>query len=101
MPNPDYVITKVTYDNDHSRITHVKRGKYDSSSNEIKARSSVSRQKIVNSIESGNEHYTAPKKDGGYTWGDEVEVFPIDGEKFIRTDGNKVEGDNLENLPKY
>ncbi|MFD1570843.1 DUF3892 domain-containing protein [Halorubrum laminariae] len=102
MPNPDYVITKVSYDNDHSRITHVKRAEYDNSENKFGSRTEKSRQVVVESIESGFEYYTVPPDgDGGYTWGDSVEVIPIDGEKFIRTDGNKVEEDNLGELPEY
>jgi len=102
MPNPDYVITKVSYDNDHSRITHVKRAEYDNSENTFGSRTEKSRQAVVESIESGFEYYTVlPDGDGGYTWGDSVEVIPIDGEKFIRTDGNEVEEDNLGELPEY
>ena len=102
MPNPDYVLTKVRYDADHSRITHVKRAEYDSNANQFGTTSDQPRQTIVRSIEGGKEYYTVPpKRDGGYTWGDSVEVFSIDGEKFIRTDGNRVKEDNLENLPEY
>ncbi|WP_158093589.1 DUF3892 domain-containing protein [Halorubrum sp. SD683] len=102
MPNPDYVITKVSYDSDHSRITHVRRAEYDNSENSFGPTTEKSRQTVVDSTESGYEYYTVPPKgDGGYTWGDSVEVIPIDGEKFIRTDGNEVEGDNLEELPEY
>jgi len=102
MPNPDYVITKVSYDNDHSRITHVKRAEYDNSENTFESRTEKTRQTVANSIESGNEYYTVPPDgDGGYTWGDSVEIIPIDGEKFIRTDGNNVKEDNLGELPEY
>lgn len=103
MPNPDYVVTKVRYDNDHTRITHVKRGTYDNESNKISnPRSEVTRETVVASIENNNQHYTVPPDgEGGFVWGDEVEVFKINRTKFIRTDGNRVEGDNLENLPEY
>lgn len=102
MPNPEFVITKVRYDNDHSRITQVKRAEYDPDQNEFGSRSDQSRQTVVSSIEAGKQHYTVPPDgNGGYTWGANVEVIPINGEKFIRTDGNSVEGDNLENLPEY
>lgn len=102
MPNPDYVITKVSYDNDHSRITHVKRAEYDNSTNKFGTRTEISRQSVVESIESGYDYYTVPPDgDGGYTWGDSVGVISIDGEKFIRTDGNKVKEDNLGGLPEY
>lgn len=102
MPNPDYVITQVSYDGDHSRITHVKRAEYDQDNNSFGSRSNVSRQNVVDSIEDGNQHYTVPPDgDGGYTWGDEVEIIRIDKEKFLRTDGNDVKEDNLGNLPEF
>ena len=102
MPNPDYVITKVSYDSDHSRITDVKRGRYDNSETEFSTPSKTSRQSVVDSIESGDDYYTVPPDgDGEYTWGDSVEVIPIDGEKFIRTDGNRVKQDNLGSLPEF
>ena len=102
VPNPDYVIAKVRYDDDHSRITHVRRGSYDNDENVISPRSTQSRQTIVSSLNSGDDYYTVPPDgDGGFTWGDEVEVITIDGEDFIRTDGNEVKGDNLENLPEF
>lgn len=102
MPNPDYVITKVSYDNDHSRITHVKQAEYDNSENTFESPTEKTRQTVVDSIESGDEYYTVPPDgDGGYTWGDSVEVIPIDGEKFIRTDGNNVKEDNLGEPPEY
>lgn len=102
MPNPDYVITKVTYDSDHRRITHVKRAEYDNSENTFGSRTEKSRQTVVNSIENGYVYYTVPPDgDGGYTWGDKVEVVEVNGEKFIRTDGNNIEEDNLGELPEY
>ena len=102
MPNPDYVITTVRYDNEDTRIKQVKRAEYDPEENKFGSRSEKSRQSVVSSIESGNEYYTVPPDgDGGYTWGDKVDVMQVNGEKFIRTDGNKVEGDNLENLPAF
>ena len=102
MPNPDYVITEVSYDNDHSRITHVKRVVYDDSENTFGSESVTSRQTVVSSIESGDEYYTVPTDgNGGYTWGDSVDVVNINGEKFIRTDGNRVRGDNLGELPEF
>lgn len=46
----DYVITEVSYDSDHSRITHVKRAVYDNSENTFGSESVTSRQTVVNSI---------------------------------------------------
>lgn len=102
MPNPDYVITEVRYDNDQSRITHVKRAEYNNDTNKFGSTSQTTRQTVVNSIEAGEQHYTVPPKSGGgYTWGDEVGVITLDGEKFIRTDGNDIKEDNLGDLPEY
>ena len=101
MPNPDYVITKVRYDDDHSRITHVMRASYANNENKFGSTSRKSRQTIVDSINSGDVYYTVPPNGDGYTWGDEVDVVEVDGEEFIRTDGNEVKGDNLESLPEF
>lgn len=102
MPNPDYVITKVRYDDDHSRITKLRRGTYNSTTNNIGTRSTVSRRKVVDSIEANNQHYTVPPDgSGGYEWGDNIEVFSLGGEKFIRTDGSNIKSDDLGNLPEF
>lgn len=103
MPNPDYVITKVRYDDDHSRITDVKRGDWDNEDGKFTNVTTTPRGTVVSSIEDDNQHYTVPPKDDGdgYKWGDEVGVMEIDGEKFIRTDGNEVANDNLGGLPEF
>lgn len=78
------------------------RGTYDNDDNVIGPRSETPRQTVVTDIEGGAQHYTCPPDgEGGYTWGDEVEVIIVNGTKFIRTDGNEVEGDNLGKLPEF
>lgn len=102
MPNPDYVITAVRYDDDHSRITHVKRGAYDNEENHFSTPVKTDRETVVESIEDEEQHYTVVENDEGtYDWGDEVEVMEVGGEKFIRTDGNNEDSDNLGGLPEF
>jgi len=95
----DYAITHVNYDNNHTRIMIIKRridlgeklGKSD-----IKTRT-----EIVNSIKSGSSYVTANNKNNKWQKGDDVIAYQIDGEYFIRTDGNKVKEDNLGELPEF
>lgn len=60
------------------------------------------RQYVVQSIEQGNKWYTC-KSTGDKRWTREAEihVLEVDGEKFIRTDGNKEKSDNLGELPDF
>ncbi len=63
------------------------------------------RNEIVKSInEKDNKWYTCVLKDkvtGSRVWekGSQIHTIEINGEKYIRTDGNKKESDNLGELP--
>lgn len=96
----DYAITAVRYNHDDTRIKKVERKEVtDILTNTEK----VSRSKVVESIESGHDHTTAIKnpKTGKWSLGDEVHILEIHGEKFIRTDQNNTEEDNLGDLPTF
>ena len=60
----------------------------------------VSRDKAVNAIEGGINFVTAYNKQNQWTKGDNVEIVIINNTKFIRTDGNRIEEDNLGELPE-
>ena len=96
----DYAITHVRYDNDHSRISLVKRRP--DLGNDLGDKSIKTRDNIISSINNGKSHITVYKnKDNRWEKGDDVIVYKLDGTYFIRTDGNKKKEDNLGNLPEF
>ena len=60
----------------------------------------VDKQIVASDIERGNRYITIFRK-GENDWesGDYVRTYVKDGEAYIRTDDNKVDGDNLGTLP--
>lgn len=100
MPWRDYAITHVRYDDDETRIVEVRRWKVEE---QLTNRETVSRKKVVRDIDyRGVEYNTAIQTDEG-TWtpGDDVHVYEIDGEKFIRTEPSDTPEDNLGGLPTF
>lgn len=95
----DYVITHVKYNDDHSRISIVKR-RADLGGN-LGEPSIKTRTEIVNSINNGNSHVTAYYKNDKWQKGDDVIAYELDGTYFIRTDGNRKKEDNLGDLPEF
>ncbi|MBZ0320530.1 MAG: DUF3892 domain-containing protein [Anaerolineae bacterium] len=95
----DYVITAVRY---NSRRTHIEsvRASADliTSLGEVKT---YSRETVISSIEQGITFATATPANGKYQYGARVEIVIIEGTKYIRTDGNATEKDNLGNLPEF
>ena len=95
----DYVITHVRYDNDHSRISIVRR--CPDLGDKIGGESTKTRDDIISSINNGKSHITVYKKENKWKKGDDVIVYKLDGTYFIRTDGNMKKEDNLGNLPEF
>jgi hypothetical protein len=64
---------------------------------------SESRAKVVSDIALlKRQYYTAPPKPGGgLLIGAKVEVVPVNGVSYLRTDRNGTPKDNLGNLPTY
>jgi len=58
-----------------------------------------SRERIVRSVEDGKVFYTILKENDKWRWGEEVHVIEVKGKKYIRTDPNQKEEDNLGELP--
>jgi hypothetical protein len=57
------------------------------------------RETVVNAIDTGTKVITAIWKNGQWMKGDDVIVVAINFRKYLRTDGNRVEEDNLGELP--
>lgn len=95
----DYAITHVNYNDDHTRISIVKR-RIDLG-DDLGEPSIKTRTEIVNSINNGSSHSTAYYKNGKWQKGDDVIAYELDGTYFIRTDGNRKKEDNLGSLPEF
>lgn len=61
----------------------------------------VGRGALIESIERGETAVTAYKRGGIWQMGARIEVVKVDGEKFLRTDGNQTKADNLGDLPDF
>ncbi len=97
---PDWWISAVRYDDDHSRIVQVKA--YPVVNGALGVETLQTREAVVANIDAGKSYVTMYKgADGKWKRGAEVAVVLIEGEKFIRTDANKVKKDNLGNLPEF
>lgn len=96
----DYAVTAVQYNYDETEIKQVKRR--DVGEDALSSATTIDRSTVVSDIESGTDYTTALKKDNGkWALGEEIHVVKINGEKFIRTDQNETEEDNLEDLPTF
>ncbi|MDP3449478.1 MAG: DUF3892 domain-containing protein [Anaerolineaceae bacterium] len=96
----DYCISAVKYDSDHSRIVecHVHEDKGD----KIGTLFIETRMEIVAKLKRTITYCTIREnKDGNWKKGDNVIQYLLDGEYFIRTDGNQTKKDNLGELPEY
>lgn len=61
----------------------------------------VSRKFVVEQWDAKNTFVTIRKVHGQWVKGDDVHVWPVGKERFIKTDGNSIAADNLGNLPKF
>ena len=96
----DYLISAVRYDDDHTHITHLKRHADDGET--VGKGESIKRLSIVTSIDSGNTYCTITKSSNDkWQKGDDIHIFKVNKEKYLRTDGNSNTGDNLGSLPEY
>ncbi len=96
----DYGISKVQYSQQRTHIVkvEVREDKGDS----FGAAMERSRSQVVAAIERG-ETFVTILKNSSNEWkkGQDVHVISVNGVKYIRTDQNRRESDNLENLPEF
>lgn len=95
----DYLISAVGYDLNKQRILKVKVSEdlgEKGSPPEIKERAWV-----ISKLEDGREIITVRRNNKGeLTRGEEVHILTVGNEKFIRTDRNHTDKDNLGELPE-
>lgn len=96
----DYVIAAVRFKKEKKHIEQVKL--YPDLGEQLGTEQTKSRQEVVQLIEAGTTFKTVYKNESGkWSKGDDVGIVLIRGSKFIRTDGNSIEEDNLGELPEY
>lgn len=95
----DYVIVALRF---REERRHVEKVKFmEDKGNELGSEQTASRGWVVSEIEKGTTFVTAYKQGTKWSKGDEVGIVEIRGQKFIRTDGNSIEEDNLGELPEF
>jgi hypothetical protein len=95
----DYLISKVRYNEQHTRIIKVIQHLDNDAS--VGGGTEVTRLDVVDNLKKGKTYCTIYWNNTQWSKGDNVIPYKKDGEYFIRTDGNKIEQDNLGNLPEF
>lgn len=67
----------------------------------IGSESEWARSQVVKEIENTHTFVTIRKVDGKWQRGEDVRIIIVNGVKYIRTDSNNTEADNLGNLPDF
>lgn len=96
----DYCISRVHYNEKHTHIITVEAMPDDGSDN-LGKKVEFTREDVVARIDKGETFVTIVKKDSKYQKGEDVRIVKINGVKYIRTDQNQTESDNLGELPEY
>jgi len=94
-----FAITKVRYNKAGTRILQVVRRR--DLGDRLGKPVIRTRQQIVIAIRKRYTYVTTYKEKDGWVRGDKVIRYLLDGEYFIRTDGNKKKSDNLGKLPRF
>jgi hypothetical protein len=96
-----YGITEVCYDSTPERINSVKVHQV-LSDGSLGTSQVWKKQDVVNAINVRREvFYTYPPSNGKPRQGARVEVVPLNGQYYIRTDRNSIARDNLGELPRF
>ncbi len=95
----DYCISAVSYSGEPK---HIKEAKvHEDRGDTIGSGEIWSRFKIVLNIESGHSFTTILRtEDEKWERGEDVHIIEVKGKKYIRTDKNEIEEDNLGELPE-
>lgn len=102
---PNYIITRVQYSknsNGNTVISNAKVGKINKEKESVSIPISWTRQEIVEKLEKKYTFATATEEsDKTYKVGADIIIVEINDVKYIRTDGNETEADNLGELPSF
>ena len=93
----DYLISQVSYSKDHVVSVAIR---HSDSEKGISTGTPIDRMTIISDIKNGITYLTIFQ--GKNTWlkGDQIRTFSISGNPFLRIDGNRVELDNLGQIPE-
>ncbi|PKL69088.1 MAG: DUF3892 domain-containing protein [Methanobacteriales archaeon HGW-Methanobacteriales-1] len=94
-----YGISKVRYYQKRSHIDQVKVHKI--IDNEVHNPETWSRNDVVLKLEAKYSFITILETSTGWDAGEDVHVIHVNGRKYIRTDRNNKESDNLKDLPEF
>lgn len=95
----DWLISAVSYDDDHSEIKKVKRHRDNGES--VGSAEITYRWEVVSDIEDRITYCTIYMRNDKWQKGEDVRVIEVNNKKYIRTDANKTEKDNLGELPEF
>lgn len=96
----DYAIVAVRFKRDNkTHIEEVKR-REDTGDKLINERPML-REDVVRALENNTTFVTSYKEKDKWVKGNEVHIIVVNNKKFIRTDGNSIEEDNLGDLPTF
>jgi hypothetical protein len=96
----DYLISAVRY---NAAETHIEKVQVREDEGEkVGSPSTWERSKVVSNLEGGNTFVTITESSDG-TWqrGAEVRIVTVREVKYIRTNADATEEDNLEDLPRF
>lgn len=95
----DYAIVGVSYGDGGKHILKVKI--LEDTGEKLTNEQIVTRPNVVSLLDGRKTIITAYQRDGKWQKGDKVGIVEINRVKYIRTDGNKTEADNLGSLPLF
>lgn len=95
----DYLISAVRYNSTRNLITEVKQIK---DLDGVESQEDVvDRATVADNVKKGRKYMTVFSSGSNWQKGSEVRTFIIDGNYYIRADKNKVNRDNLGELPEF
>ena len=96
----DYLISAVRYNKEETHIEKVK--VHVDNGDSVGVGNTWDRKKVVEKIEDKKTFVTITKNSSGKrNKGDNVGIVKVNNIKYIRTDGNSKDSDNLGSLPEF
>jgi hypothetical protein len=95
----DYVISAVRYSSEPRHIVQIE--VMDDIGEKVTNKRIESRQNVVTLLKLKHKIITIYKSENGWKKGDEINIFPVNGREYIKTEGNNKEEDNLGELPEF
>lgn len=93
----DYLISEVSYDSDHMISIAIR---HEDTERGISNGQPIDRLTISSDIKNGLLYLTIYSRKDFWKKGQKIQTFSIDGNPYLRIDGNKVKLDHLGDLPE-